>query len=272
MQTPKLTKKCSQHSLLNKKLAFAAVLLTSVSAHTQAADYQIEGFFDYSSEQFDNAFNTERSLTTVGLNYYFQPVSDTNRPLLEAAFLSQSSSMFAGIQFIDREGFEDEAIVLGGEYIDKNSGLILGGDLHTVNGNDEIGLHAGLYINPYTTVEAEVRDIENTNDEQWTFSAKTLMDMGAQTALGLEGSYAFWGESRTLRAGANYFLSHMLSLGGNVALISNDDNANQEATELGGQAAYFFTPQLGGAFSYTLVDRDDNVDSDRTELNFWARF
>lgn len=231
------------------------VLLVLLSSNLLAQSYQIEVGAAVSKSDSDVAEREYDSLAVFG-EYHFDPVQTRNHPLAEAAYLEESSNVFAVADLREAGNTDIHIATAGIEYFVPNTIFYARAELalsrYDGDGFDDSetdwSVTAGLspIRNLLLTTTYEEEDGYDAN-----ISAKYVTAVGDGNFLNVEAT--IWDtESETFKSlAADYYLDRTLSVG----MIVQD----QEDTGVGIRARKFFTMDLSGGVAYFNSDSDDTI-------------
>lgn len=277
-----------------------AIALIFSGIYTSFADYQVEGGLALRHSDLGDDIKYD-SLFIRGA-YYIKPVNDDKGPLAEAAFLDQSSNIFSVYSYseIDAGGFsidgdDANAIEFGGNYIDQDSGLILGARYYNVNGPgseedfNSFLIAAGAYLTPSSTVIARFLKNDDNDDEfdndSFNVGYKNLISTTDNKALNVEVNLSYVDRERITNSfdtfdydeiifsiGGDYYFNRQASLGARIGFLNADaDNDDEDTYNL--RAQYFFNNQAAVNLSFNKISYDsDNEDLDVISVGMTGRF
>lgn len=271
------------------KTMFIIVISALVLSSSAFADYQFEGNLDYWGwEQGGD----ELDFWTVNGAYYFKAVNDSEKPLVEAAFLEQATSVF--IEYSDFESGttnqDGDWVLFGGRYIEKDSGLILGISYWMIDQlgggeQDTTSLDLGIYLTQSSAVILRYENVDSVGYDGDIVSVnyKNIIATNNSNAFNLEASLAYedrdfdrsvfntFDEETTLSAASDYYFNNKTSLGANLDLLFTDEIDGDEITyEL--RARHFFNTQFGINLSFIKTKFDDNYDRDIINIGVTGRY
>ena len=202
-----------------KKLALATALLASMSA---ANAYQTEVGADYTYFDVDNG----DSVNNFGADatYYFNPVTDNNAPLAEAAFMNRASNV--GVR-VAGDDADNETVEYGikGEYYVPNTDFYVSGNLSRVEFDDDhanqYGAEIGYFPAPNFLIAAGLVGTEYNDDSNTdpSIRAKYVTRVG-QHDWNFEAGGVF-GDNDEYNFLADYFVDNTFSIGGKYQNIDN---------------------------------------------------
>lgn len=195
-----------------KKLALAAALLATMSA---ANAYQTEVGADYT--YFDNDNGDSTNAFGADATYYFNPVTDNNAPLAEAAFMNRASNVGVRIAGDDADNNTTE-YGINGEYYVPNTEFYVSGNLSRVEFDDDhanqYGAEIGYFPAPNFLIAAGLVGTEYNDDSSTdpSIRAKYVTRVG-QHDWNFEAGGVF-GDYDTYNVAADYYVDNTFSIGG----------------------------------------------------------
>lgn len=246
-----------------KKTAIALAAIAAVGMGTASAqDYQMEAGVGYTHispdvGSSDNAFD-------VDFTYYLDRVATANKPLAEAAFLSQASGITVGYANVDKadvdtigisgEFYFDQLYIAAGYAAADFSGI----DVDTLSARVGWMLQDGLRVAAgIDRVDVDVPGSSASNDI--VLEGKYVADLGGGTAFNAEATITFLDEAddTVFAIGGDYYLNPALSFG---AGLSFADDKKSDGTNWNLRARYFVTPVISVQAEYfTANDGDDDA-------------
>jgi hypothetical protein len=265
-----------------------ATLSSAVLASSAFAEYQVEANLNWVQNDYMSGILTLDQINVGGI-YYINMVNDAEGPLAEAGFLSQVSNIYGSYTdlSLDISGTSTggDALMFGGEYIDQQSGLIVGGKYLKQDADndafdeDTLMLSVGMYLNDTSAVYGsyESKEENGVDVSQLSFNYKNVMAQANNTAINLETGLVYSDSDVdtqdyiALNVGADYYLNRQLSLGGRLDFTSVDDSS-RDALGYTLSAQYFFNNQVAANLSYNSVDYDDDSEDEIVNVGVIARF
>lgn len=264
-----------------KKIPLVVALYTSVIAlPVYAYQFEVEVGYTDSETDYDGnvigASDTESDSGYVSGTYYFRDVETNNGPLSVASYLSRVSSISVlvsdgemdvdsqriertgiifGSPFIDipGESFDTNAYVVGGQYIDADSGW--------------------LFEAAYG--EAEVDGSPNLEIESYSVGVGKYIAENTRVILGYVDTDTDLGNSSLDEEEVNLALFHVKELGNDryydvsvgVAHIDSDDS--DSAQDYSVSSTYYFSSRIGLGVNLSYTDGDDFDTTSYRVLGEW---
>ncbi len=234
-------------------LQFGFFALLSVNVLAQS--YQVEVGAAVSKSDSDAPERDVDSISAFG-EYHFNPVQTRNHPLAEAAYLEESSNVFAVANLQEVGPTDVHAATAGIEYFVPNTIFYARAELvvsrYDGEGVDdsETDWSATAGFSPVGNLLLTTTYVEETGYDA-NISAKYVTGLGAGNYLNVEAT--IWDtDSETFKSlGVDYYLDRTLSVG---VLVED-----QEDTGVGVRARKFFTPELSGGVSFFNSDANDTL-------------
>jgi len=221
-----------------KTLAVATAMIFS-SGLASANSYQGEVGATYTDvDGGDGSFGLRGEL-------HLNPVQTRNLPLAEAAFLQQSSNIYA-------ESSDDfDNLTVGGELYIPDTMFFVGAGVNRIsNGGSDTTLFASLGLTP---IDGMLITTDFTDDGyDANIEVKYVIDLGAGNFANFEGQYRDGDVDDYLRLDADFYFDRTLSIGAGYA-------DNYGADEFTLRARNFFTEEISGEISFTDSERGDRI-------------
>lgn len=245
-----------------KKLTILSAIL-SVSCFSSlsfAADSSYRAEMSAGYGQFDA--DSDSDTTGYGLSgtYYFSGVDTKNHPLAEAAFLENSSNVYARWAREDYDGLDGntDVSVVGADFYAPNSMLFLGAGITKVDVNDGFGpdddtaWFAKIGVTPVDGLLVWSQFYEDVDvSDHWNINAKYVVPLAGETAINLEAGYADWDDGdNTTSIGADYYFNRSFSLGAGYTFADENDGYELRARN-------FFSEKFSVEAAYTSNDIED---------------
>jgi len=221
-----------------KTLAVAAAMVFS-SGLAGANSYQGEVGATYTDvDGGDGSFGLRGE-------FHLNPVQTRNLPLGEAAFLQQSSNIYA-------EANDDfDSLTVGGELYIPDTMFYVGAGVNRVsNGGSDTSLFATLGLTPIEGLLVTTDFSDDGYDAN--IAAKYVVDLGAGNFANFEGEYRDGGNNDYLRLDADFYFDRTLSIGAGYT-----DNFGGDEFTL--RARNFFTEEVSGEISFTDSEWGDRI-------------
>jgi hypothetical protein len=252
---------------------------------SQASNYQGQVSATYGEINLDDS---PADISDSGLqgNFYFAPVTTTNRPFAEAAFLQKASGVYANGSYLKYRENDSEfpssekgyayGRQIGADFYVPNSVFFLGAGINEtkykyestedgVTERDSMDWESQWYIKAGVTpidgllVWSEFYEDVDVSDA-WNINAKYVMPIGVGNQwLNLEASYAdadsSTGNTKTLKLAGDYYVDAQLSIGGGLTHYAYDENDyDRNENEYFIRASQFFTDKFSMNVSYADGD------------------
>lgn len=221
-----------------KTLAVATAMIVS-SGLASANSYQGEVGATYTDvDGDDGAFG-------IRGEFHLNPVRTRNLPLAEAAFLQQSSNVYA-------EANDDfDSLTVGGELYIPDTMFFVGAGVNRIsNGGSDTTLFATLGLTPINGLLITTDFTDDGYDAN--IGAKYVVDLGAGNFANFEGEYRDGDVEDYLRLDADFYFDRTLSIGAGYA-----DNYGGDEFTL--RARNFFTEEISAEIAYTDSDWGDRI-------------
>lgn len=221
-----------------KTLVSSLMLLTASSVMAQS--YQFEVGANITHYDPDNA-GSDSSLGVYGI-YHFAPVSTTNLPLAEAAFLRKSSNAYV-------RGHQDlDVIHAGVEYYIPNSMFYVAAELQRVDvagyRNNDWGVRFGL--TPVTGLLVWTSYYDEPGYDA-NIHAKYVMDLGYSNALNIEAGHTDGDHYDSTYLYGDFYFNHTFSVGAGY-----QDEFDNDVFTL--RTRKFFNDQFSGELAVSKAD------------------
>ncbi len=222
-----------------KSLALATAMVFS-SGLALADSYQAEIGADYTDvDGGDGAFG-------IHGEFHFNPVQTRNHPLAEAAFLEQSSNVYAAADN------DFDVLTVGGEMYVPDTMFYAGARVARTdfNGSDDTTLYATLGLTPVDGLLVTTEFNDDGYDAN--VQAKYVTALGGGNYVNLEGEYRDSDFDDYLSLGADFYFTRTLSVGAAFA----DRFGTDEFTL---RARNFFTDEVSGQVAFTDSDGNNRI-------------
>ena len=239
---------------MKKIVALNLVALAAMGMTAQANAYQAEingAYMNMDNDVVDN------DMYQVGGEFYVDGVQASSGPFVEAAFLDQATSLRAN--YLNNDTSDVDGVVLGGRFVDKNSGLLFEADASTGDLEGyQVGL--GMYIDTHSTITAQYYDQQDSAElaSGYGVTYKNLMTNNNGTYFNMEASAQYLDndfdeEFNSFEVAGDYYFNKMMGLGLNVAVNGGDI----DSTEYGINGSMFLAQNVTLEASLTQEDFDD---------------
>jgi len=248
----------------------------SVSAFANSFQHQTDASYGWVDSQ-----GAELQQWAISHRFYLAPVnSGSQAPFAEAGFLSRSSSVSAGYNYIDLDAdvFSDSVSVwnIGGEYKDRNHNFYAAADLIEINGTDDraVLLSAGYFIQTDWLVKLDVRHNraeDQGSETEYGLSTKKLLALENGNFINIEAHYMDVKNDDESEFGvaADYYFSRNIAVGLAYDWTSDDVvNADTDSVTLRG--SWYLQPNL--ALNAAVVFDYLNSDEELYQLGASYRF
>ena len=203
----------------------------------------------------DNLYNSDTKDYNLLGAYYFKAVQTDNRPLAEAAFLGQSSNIFADVY--DRPGQHGvphlNSFSVGTEiYIPENFLYVQAGVVRrSSNYSDRDDWFTTVGITP---IDGLLLTTSYSNDAGYdaNLEAKYVTDIGGGQFINLQAAVVDLDDGTLVSAGGDYYFDRTFSVGG---MITDYDGS----TDYTLRTRKFFSENFSGDLAYTDTDGGNEV-------------
>lgn len=228
-----------------KVKSLVSSIMLIVAAPVMAQSYQFEAGANVTSYDVDNG----SSETSIGVHgtYYFAPVTTTNQPLAEAAFLQKSSNLYV-------QGFQDlDVIYAGAEFYIPDTFFYVAAEIERVDidhyHNNDWGVRFGLTPLDGLLVWTGYYDEPGYD---LNIHAKYVMDLGYYNTINIEAGYTDGDLDDSLYLFGDFYFNHTFSVG--AGYIDEYDNDTFTL-----RTRKFFNPQFSGELAFTKADGGKGV-------------
>lgn len=244
---------------MNNQVALKLVAIVGLGLAAQANAYQAEV-----NGSYQNMDNNVQDVDTyqVGGEFFLNGVQSNAGPFVEAAFLSQATSFRGTYQ--DNDTANVDGIILGGRFVDKNSGMLFSADVATGD-LDGFNVGVGIYLDSHSTVTASYIE-ENDFVDGYGIEYKNLLTQNNGTYINLQAGATYLETSAntdmtTWSIGGDYFFDKTMSLGLGVDVATGDI----DSTTFGLNGSVFLAQNI--TLEASLAQKDiDGVSDDDTSL------
>ncbi|WP_341502847.1 putative porin [Gallaecimonas sp. GXIMD4217] len=211
---------------MKKVMLPLALGIFSLGANAATVQNEVSaGFSDHS--KFDDV-----ETWSLGFKHYLNPVNTDNGPYDLNGFLSQQSYVEADAAFSD---FVD-SYGIGGRFINAG-GWVLGGQYHNLDPDfgkdiDRYRLEGGKYLDDNTLLLGYYQRLDQDHFDADTLGARIehYLPLAGQTGLMLKGDISntdmdFGDDVFVIDASGDYYLNKQWSVGGGLALVDADNEA-----------------------------------------------
>lgn len=221
-----------------KSLALATAMVFS-SGLALADSYQAEIGADYTDvDGGDGSFGMHGE-------FHLNPVQTRNHPLAEAAFLEQSSNVYAA------SDDDFDVLTVGGELYVPDTMFYAGARAvrTDVNGSDTT-LYATLGLTPVDGLLVTTEFNDDGYDAN--IKGKYVTSLGGGNYVNLEGEYRDGDYDDYLSLGADFYFTRTLSMGAAFTDWYGTDQFTLRARN-------FFTEEVSGQVAFTDSDGDNSI-------------
>lgn len=232
--------------MIKKILGVAVALVVSNAAIADSYNTEISGGLMRLSA--DNG--ADETVLGLGIEYHFNAVDTSDKPLAEAAFLTKSSNIGAAtavfndadlsITVLSGEAYIPQAYIYG-----RLDYSMMRGDLDDESWTATFGATPidGLLITTSTTEDV---------DYEFNLAAKYVTDIGGGRWINLEGGFEDTDDDVIVRIGGDFYFNAATSVG-----LSLTDNGDDNSVTLRGR--HFFSNEFYAGASYESSDWIDTL-------------
>lgn len=235
---------------MKKLLGGLAISMMAVSI-ANASDYQFDVDGWVANTDIDGA--GDDTDVGLGIEFHFLPVDTSQGPLAEAAFITQSSNIYARQIRSGSGGLDFDITVIGGEVYIPDTMFYLGLDYAYDNddsSNSNWTLHAG--VTPIENLLVTTSYNED-GDYEPNIRAKYLLALDNGATLGFRGNAVdHENGGNTISGGMDYYFNRYTNVG--FTLTDFDDFQTSEV-----HVRHFFLEDAYAGLSYSENDFADTI-------------
>jgi hypothetical protein len=277
--------------------------LFTYPAFSQAQDsYQYVAGAGYSNTDYD--FDLEITSLLGVFQMYTAPVSYTDGPRAEAAFLNRQPSLFLSYGTVDFEIFTESIdgtnLIAGFEYASQNTPFTLGVLYNQAEANetifatevevtqDVLGFQLGYYLTNRSRLSAEYIQEENEilvggssflqlEQDTYGVSFKNVIYLENNRFLNINLGAAYIDndadeQNTEFAVAADYYFDRAIRVGAGIG-INSGDNVAEEGTTISVNINAFLSPLASIGFNFEQFSADEQDNDDQTiAMNFAIRF
>lgn len=226
-----------------KNVIAVGTLLASTVA--MADSYQFDVGANASRLDLNGLSSKSNSHGVTG-SYYFNPVSTTNLPLAEAAFLGKNSDVYASATRVSWRGDRGDVFNVGAEFFIPENFLYVSGGLLKAKRDGESADNDWYTSVGVTPIDGLLVSTFYSHDAGYdaNIHGKYVTDIGNGHFINLTAGLSDADDGTMVDIGGDFYLDNSFSVGGEI-VHQDSDNAYTV------RARKFFTEQFSGQLAYT---------------------